>query len=200
MRRALTRATAAPMSAVTSFLDRDAPLVARDVLGATLLVDGVGGIIVETEAYHPTDPASHSFDGPTARNASMFAGPGRAYVYRSYGIHWCLNLVCAGASAVLLRAIEPTEGLERMIERRGLVDPRALCSGPGKLGQALGISREHHDGRLLDMPPFELHLPPAALPVVVGPRIGISKAMEKPWRFGVAGSPYLSRRFAPPPG
>jgi DNA-3-methyladenine glycosylase len=184
------------MPALTAFLDREVTLVAREILGATLLVDGVGGLIVETEAYHPTDPASHSFAGPTARNAAMFAGPGRAYVYRSYGIHWCLNLVCGGAAAILVRALQPTHGLELMAGRRGTADLRALCSGPGKLGQALGISREHHDGRLLDRPPFVLQLPETALPVVIGPRIGISKAVEKPWRFGVAGSPYLSRRFA----
>src|SRR5689334_2559201 len=118
------------MSSLIPFFDREVTLVARELLGATLLVDGVGGVIVETEAYHPTDPASHSFVGPTARNASMFAGPGRAYVYRSYGIHWCLNFVCGGAAAILIRAIEPTHGLEVMAERRGLTERRALCSGP----------------------------------------------------------------------
>ena len=182
-----------------AFLSRDVATVARELLGATLLVDGVGGIIVETEAYHPTDPASHSFRGPTPRNASMFAGPGRVYVYRSYGIHWCLNIVCANASAVLLRAIEPTHGIETMMARRGVGDLRELCSGPGKLAQALGITRDH-DGLLLDRPPLSLTLPSNPLPAVVGPRIGITKAVEVPWRFGAAGSRFVSRRFAAPAG
>jgi DNA-3-methyladenine glycosylase len=178
------------------FFDRDAIVVARDLIGATFLVDGAGGIIVETEAYHPTDPASHSFAGPTERNASMFAGPGRAYVYRSYGIHWCMNFVCAGASAVLLRAIQPTASAEKMRERRGLEDLRLLCSGPGKLGQALGIDRSL-DGLMLDAPPFDLTLPDAAAELAIGPRIGISKAIDLPWRFGLRDSPFLSRRFTP---
>jgi DNA-3-methyladenine glycosylase len=175
------------------FLDRDAPLVAPELLGATLLVGGVGGLIVETEAYRPTDPASHSFRGPTPRNAAMFAGPGHVYVYRSYGIHWCVNLVCAGASAVLLRAIEPTAGLELMRERRGLADPRALCSGPGKLCAALAITGAL-DRRRIEAPPFELILPARPLDCVSGPR-GISKAVDIPWRFGVKGSPFLSKPF-----
>jgi DNA-3-methyladenine glycosylase len=127
----------------------------------------------------------------------MFAGPGRVYVYRSYGIHWCLNFVCGGAAAVLIRAIEPTHGLDAMIERRGVTDRRDLCSGPGKLAQALAVTRAH-DGLLLDAPPFRLMLPATVAPVVIGPRIGISKAVDKPWRFGVAGSGFLSRRFAQP--
>ena len=180
---------------LTEFFDREVTLVARDLLGATLLVDGVGGLIVETEAYHPADPAAHSYRGPTPRNASMFAGPGHAYVYRSYGIHWCLNFVCSGAAAILIRAIEPTAGLEIMAGRRGLSAPRALCSGPGKLAQALAITKAH-DGLMLDAPPFELIASGGRLPVVTGPRIGISKAVDLPWRFGVAGSAYLSRRFA----
>ena len=181
------------------FFDREVTLVARELLGATLLVDGVGGLIVETEAYHPTDPAAHSYRGQTPRNASMFAGPGRAYVYRSYGIHWCLNFVCGGAAAVLIRAIEPTVGLEIMAGRRGLAAPRALCSGPGKLAEALGITKAH-DGLMLDGPPFEL-MPSSQRPgIVVGPRIGITKAVDLPWRFGVAGSVFLSRRFAEPAG
>ncbi len=182
---------------IVAFFDREVTLVARELLGATLLVDGVGGIIVETEAYHPTDPASHSYRGPTPRNASMFAGPGRAYVYRSYGIHWCLNFVCGGAAAVLIRALEPTDGIEAMIARRGVTAGRALCSGPGKLAEALGITRAH-DGLMLDAPPFGLRPARQAPPIVVGPRIGISKAVEVPWRFGVAGSAFLSRRFAEP--
>lgn len=177
-----------------AFFSRDVTLVAREVLGARLLVDGVGGIITETEAYHPDDPASHSFSGPTARNASMFLGPARIYVYRSYGIHWCFNLVCAGAAAVLIRAIEPTHGIERMAERRGLNSPRDLCSGPGKLAQALGITRAL-DGLPLDSPPFAFRPATEAPPVVIGPRIGISKAIDQPWRFGIAGSTFLSRSF-----
>ena len=181
------------------FFDREVTLVARELLGTLLLVEGIGGTIVETEAYHPTDPASHSFIGETGRNASMFRGPGRAYVYRSYGIHWCLNFVCGGAAAVLIRAMEPTRGLEVMAERRGLADPRRLCSGPGKLAQALGITKVH-DGLMLDEPPFRLLPAREQQPIVIGPRIGISKAVEVQWRFGVAGSPFLSRRFAEPAG
>jgi len=182
---------------LADFFDREVTLVARQLLGATLLVDGVGGIIVETEAYHPTDPASHSFRGPTPRTASMFGPAGRTYVYRSYGIHWCVNFVCETASAVLIRAIEPTTGLDIMTARRGLSNPRQLASGPGKLCAALGITREH-DGLWLDRPPFSLSLATEPLPILVGPRIGITRAADVPWRFGVAGSAFLSRRFAAP--
>ena len=176
--------------------DFDLPVLqlAYRLIGSTLLVDGVGGVIVETEAYHHEDPASHSRSGPTARNASMFAGPGVAYVYRSYGIHWCLNLVGPWGTGVLIRALEPTAGVEVMAARRGLSDPRWLCSGPGKVGQALGITREH-DGARLDCSPFQVDAPDAAPDVVAGPRIGISKAVEQPWRFGLKGSPYLSKPF-----
>lgn len=182
---------------LADFFDREVTLVARELLGATLLIDGVGGIITETEAYHPSDPASHSFRGPTPRNAAMFAGPARVYVYRSYGIHWCINFVCSGASAVLIRALQPIHGLELMAERRGLADPLDLCSGPGKLCQALAVTRAL-DGLPLDGPPFELALPAQRPGIVIGPRIGISKAVDMPWRFGIAGSPFLSRRFAVP--
>ena len=179
------------------FFARSVHAVAPELVGATLLVDGVGGPIVEVEAYDGEDPASHGFRGPTPRNASMFGPPGHAYVYRSYGIHWCLNLVCeeeGRAAAVLLRALEPTEGIERMRERRGLEDPRLLCAGPGRLCQALGVTREH-DGLALDQPPFELHVRAEPVPVATGPRIGISVAGDVPWRYGLAGSPWLSRRI-----
>jgi DNA-3-methyladenine glycosylase len=170
--------------------------VAKDLIGWTVLVDGVGGRIVETEAYHHEDPASHSFAGPTARNEVMFGPPAHVYVYRSYGIHWCMNFVCwsgAPGGAVLIRALEPTHGLEVMRERRGLAEARALCSGPGKLCQALAVTREHN-GAALDQPPFEAW-PGPARGLVVGPRIGITKAAEVPWRFGEAGSRFVSRPF-----
>jgi DNA-3-methyladenine glycosylase len=174
--------------------------VARELIGAGLFVGGVGGRVVEVEAYHHEDPASHGYlRRRSARNASMFLPGGHAYVYRSYGIHWCLNVVCAAEGdpdAVLIRALEPTAGLEQMRARRGLDDPRRLCSGPGKLCQALGVDRRH-DGLPLDEPPFELR-PRAAEPeIVAGPRIGISKAQELPWRYALAGSRFLSRPVRP---
>ena len=179
------------------FFARSVHEVAPDLIGVTLLVDGVGGSIVEVEAYDPQDPASHGFRGQTPRNAVMFGPPGYAYVYRSYGIHWCLNFVCAApghAEAVLIRALRPEHGLDAMRERRGLEAERALCSGPGKLCQALAIGREH-DGLPLDASPFEL-LPRSGTPAVAtGTRIGITKAAELPWRYGLEGSPFLSRPF-----
>ena len=181
------------------FFARSVHEVAPDLIGVTLLVDGVGGTIVEVEAYDQEDPAAHSFRGKTARNASMFGPPGHAYVYRSYGIHWCLNFVCEPeevASAVLVRALEPVRGLDEMRRRRGLEDERLLCAGPGRLCQALGITREH-DGLALDEPPFEL-LPRTEEPeIATGPRIGITQAVDRPWRYVLAGSRYLSRSVRP---
>jgi len=169
--------------------------VAPELIGVTLLVDGVGGRIVEVEAYDREDPASHGYRGRTPRNAVMFGPPGHAYVYRSYGIHWCLNLVCGGEGvpeAALVRALEPTAGLEAQRRRRGVTDLRALCSGPGKLCQALGITGEH-DGLALDRPPFRLSEPAEAPEIVTTSRIGITRATELRWRYLEAGSPYVSR-------
>jgi len=174
--------------------------VAPELIGTTLLVDGIGGRIVEVEAYDHEDPASHGYRGRTERNASMFGPPGRAYVYRSYGVHWCLNLVCENegvASAVLVRALEPTHGLDEMSARRGLQDPRLFCSGPGRLCQALAVTREH-DGLELDRPPFEIREGNRA-DVVAAPRVGITRAAELPWRYAEAGSRFLSRRVAAAP-
>lgn len=176
----------------------DSVAVAKQLIGVVIVVDGVGGRIVETEAYDREDPASHSFAGQTPRNASMFGPPGHAYVYRSYGIHWCLNFVCREAghgAGVLIRAIEPLHGIDTMRLRRGVNDERVLCSGPGRLCQALSVTCEH-DGLPLDEAPFELIDPRESVKTLSGSRIGISKAIDVPWRFGLAGSRYLSRPFS----
>jgi DNA-3-methyladenine glycosylase len=179
------------------FFARSVHLVAPELIGATLLVNGVGGIIVEVEAYHHTDPAAHSFGGRTERNSVMFGPPGYLYVYRSYGIHWCMNFVCerdGSASAVLIRALQPTAGIRAMQKRRGVKEERELCSGPGKVCQALGISRAHN-ALPLDAKPFEIFARNEPVRVVRGPRIGITKAVEKPWRFGLKDSKFLSKPF-----
>jgi DNA-3-methyladenine glycosylase len=179
------------------FFARSVHEVAPDLIGATLLVDGVGGRIVEVEAYDQEDPASHAFRSQTARNAVMFGAPGHAYVYRSYGIHWCVNFVCDApgrAEAVLIRALEPTRELDVMRARRGVDAARSLCSGPGKLCQALGLTREHN-GLALDEPPFALLARSGTPKIVNGPRIGITRATELSWRCGLEGSPFLSRPF-----
>ncbi|MGH8685961.1 MAG: DNA-3-methyladenine glycosylase [Nitrosospira sp.] len=189
------------MTTISQFIDFSASSVdvARSLIGSTLLVDGVGGRIVETEAYDHEDPASHSFGGPTKRNRVMFGPPCRAYIYRSYGIHWCLNFVCrtdGHGAGVLIRALEPLAGLDIMRTRRGLSNTRLLCAGPGRVCQALGITDEH-SGMEIDSPPFQL-LSPAFTEqssIVTGPRIGISKAKDTPWRFGLSGSLFLSRPF-----
>ena len=181
------------------FFARSVHEVAPELIGVEFLCDGVGGVIVEVEAYDHEDPAAHGYRGRTPRNASMFGPPGHAYVYRSYGIHWCMNFVCeeeGSAAAVLIRALEPTCGNESMCERRGVDDVRALCSGPGKLTQALAITGEH-DGLPLDRPPFELVARKGEPEIVRGPRIGISKAVEQPWRYGLGGSRFLSRVLRP---
>ena len=187
------------MKTILAGIDFHAPAheVAQQLIGIVVLVNGVGGRIVETEAYDREDPASHAYSGPTERNGAMFGEPAHAYVYRSYGIHWCLNFVCrehGHGAGVLLRALEPLVGLDVMRERRGVDDARLLCSGPGKLCQALGVTRALN-GASLAAPPFELLAPEDAVELVAGPRIGISKAMEVPWRFGLAGSRFVSKPF-----
>ena len=179
------------------FFDRSVHEVAPELIGATLLFKGAGGIIVEVEAYHHTDPAAHSYGGRTERNAVMFGPPGHVYVYRSYGIHWCLNFVCerdGSASAVLIRALQPTEGLAVMRRRRGMEEERLLCSGPGRLCEALGVTHAHN-GLALDAPPFELRARSGKIEIVAGPRIGITKAVHSPWRYGLKGSRFLSKPF-----
>jgi DNA-3-methyladenine glycosylase len=180
-----------------AFFGRSVLEVAPDLIGATFLVNGVGGIIVELEAYHHTEPAAHSFNGPTPRNRVMFGPPGFVYVYRSYGIHWCINFVCekaGSASAVLIRALQPTHGIATMRRRRKLRDERLLCSGPGKLTEALAITQAQN-GLPLDKPPIALYAHVGKPEVVAGVRIGITKAAELPWRYGLKGSKFLSKPF-----
>jgi DNA-3-methyladenine glycosylase len=180
-----------------SFFTRSVHTVAPDLIGATLLFKGNGGVIVEVEAYHQADPAAHSFGGRTERNAVMFGPPGYAYVYRSYGVHWCLNFVCepeGAASAVLIRALAPTHGLAAMRRRRGVNDERLLCSGPGRLCEALGITDAQY-GLPLDRAPFEIFARMENVEVTVGPRIGLTKAVDHPWRYGLKGSRFVSKPF-----
>jgi DNA-3-methyladenine glycosylase len=172
-------------------------VVARELIGATLLLDGVGGVIVETEAYDETEPASHGFIGQTARNSVLFGPPGHVYVYLSYGIHWCLNIVCrevGHGAGVLIRALEPTNGIREMMRRRHQTDVKRLCAGPGRLGQALAVTSALN-GKRIDSKPFRLVAAAVQPQVVRGARIGISKAIARNWRFGLLGSPYLSRPF-----
>jgi DNA-3-methyladenine glycosylase len=181
------------------FFVRSAVEMGEELLGATLLVGGVGGVLVELEIYDESDPASHSYRGPTPRNASMFGPPGHAYVYRSYGIHWCFNFVCSPsgeASALLVRALEPTHGIEEMCARRGSEDLRKLCAGPGRVCQALAVGGEH-DGLALDRPPFELLARSAEPEIARCRRVGITRARERPWRLCLADSSYLSRARQP---
>ena len=180
-----------------SFFARSVHEVAPELIGATFLVGGAGGVIVEVEAYHESEPAAHSFGGPTPRTAVMFGPPGYAYVYRSYGLHWCVNFVCearGSAAAVLIRAIEPTAGLGLMQRRRGMDNPRLLCAGPGRLCQAMGITGAHN-GLALDEAPFSLKARDGEPDIVIGPRIGITKAMDLPWRYGLRGSRHFSKPF-----
>ena len=180
-----------------SFFARPVLEVAPELIGATLLFGNTGGIIVEVEAYHHTEPAAHSYGGPTERNGVMFGPAGYAYVYRSYGLHWCVNFVCenaGSAAAVLIRALEPTTGLALMQRRRGMDEPRLLCSGPGRLTQAMGITRAHN-GLPLDEAPFSLMSRTEEPEILTGLRIGITKAVDLPWRYGLKGSRHLSKPF-----
>jgi DNA-3-methyladenine glycosylase len=177
-----------------SFFARNAVDVARAMIGMELRLDNVGGMIVETEAYLADDPASHSFIGKRTRNRSMWGEPGTAYVYLIYGMHLCLNIVCQPGSAVLIRALEPRHGIKTMQQRRGVEDVRKLCSGPGRLAQALGI-QPHHDGMDTLARPFRLAAIASDHDVAIGKRIGISKAADQPWRFGLKASPFLSKKI-----
>lgn len=181
-----------------SFYSRDAVTAAEALIGCEFVFNNTGGIIVETEAYRSDDPASHSFNGPTTRNRTMFGPAGHLYVYRSYGLHWCANVVCTPGSAVLIRAIEPTMGLDLMKMRRNSENLTNLCSGPGKLTQAMGITSEA-DGTSLSGETAFVKSGTTDFSVVTGPRIGISKAADYPWRFGLLGSRFLSRRFQTSP-
>lgn len=186
-----------PPRLTRKFFDRSVHEVAPELIGATLLFNGAGGVIAEVEAYHHTDPAAHSYRGPTPRNAVMFGPPGFSYVYRSYGIHWCVNFVCeaeGSAGAVLIRALQPVRGIDIMRRRRGLEDARALCSGPGKLTQALDISIAYN-GHAIDAAPFALHAATATPEIVTDVRIGITKAADLPWRYGLKASRFVSKRF-----
>ncbi len=186
-----------PDKLTRKFFQRAPEIVARDLIGIELLVNGVGGIITETEAYGLADPASHSFRGRTLRNSAMFSAPGHAYVYRSYGIHWCLNFTCSDdepGHAVLIRALQPTKAIAKMAKRRKMEEERLLCAGPGRVAQALGID-ESHNGLSLVKPPFELFFALSDCVLISGPRIGISKARDAPLRFGLKSSRYLSRKF-----
>jgi DNA-3-methyladenine glycosylase len=178
------------------FFHHDVDVVARALIGTTVTFNGVGGIIVETESYDPGDPASHSYGAKrTPRNAVMFGPPGHVYIYFIYGMYWCLNFVCQGASAVLIRALEPTQGIGAMQHRRGIDDPRALCSGPGKLCQAMGLTGTQN-GLSLSTPPFALERATGKSPISTGTRIGLTKAADAQRRYGLTGSPFLSKKFA----
>jgi DNA-3-methyladenine glycosylase len=196
------KATPKPTALTRTFFNRSVHAIAPDLIGTTLLFNGVGGVIAEVEAYHQADPASHSYGGRTTRNAVMFGPPGHVYVYRSYGIHWCVNFVCeakGSAAAVLIRALIPTEGIDKMRRRRGMTDLPDLCSGPGKLCQALGITGEHN-GLAINAGPFRLlasNGDTGTIDIAVGVRIGISKAVEEPWRYGLRGSRFLSKPIKP---
>ncbi len=171
--------------------------MAPALIGCELLVDGVGGIIVEVERYEQDDPASHSFRGPSRRNATMFGPPGRLYVYLVYGIHWCANLVAdeeGRGAAILLRAIEPRRGVAAMRARRGRDGERQLCSGPGKLAQALAIDGADDGASVVNGERFQLHRPDGPVGAIArGSRVGISRAVAQPWRYALQGSPFVSR-------
>lgn len=189
------------MTLEPAFYDRPVLDVARALVGCVVRRGDAAGVIVETEAYHESEPACHAFAGLTARTATLFGPPGRAYVYRSYGIHALLNAVCEPegvGAAVLIRALEPCAGLAGMRARRGRSDPEELCSGPGKLAQALGIGLEAN-GTDLGSGPVRIEPPPGPAPAIVsGPRIGITKAADLPWRFAAAGSRHVSRPWPAP--